>query len=79
MKKERGRPTGTGNNPFQLPTTLVGWCLFTCARYVRSSHSACRVSVHSGGSFRKNIFAFANFLSVKTRKVLKIAEKRGTI
>jgi hypothetical protein len=51
MKKSvEGRPERE-MNPFQLPTTLVGWCLFTCDRYARSSHSACRVSVHSGEPF----------------------------
>lgn len=71
MKKERGRPTGTGNNLFQLPTTLVGWCLFTCARYVRSSHSACRVSVHRGGSFRKNYICVRKFLISENSQSIK--------
>ena len=49
-KSVEGRPERE-INPFQLPTTLVGWCLFTCDCYDRSSHSACRVSVHSGEPF----------------------------
>jgi len=49
-KSVEGRPERE-MNPFQLPTTLVGWCLFTCDRYDRSSHSACRVSVHSSEPF----------------------------
>ena len=49
-KSVEGRPERE-INPFQLPTPLVGWCLFTCGHYDRSSHSACRVNVHSGEPF----------------------------
>ena len=51
MKKERGRPTGTGNKSVSVANHARRLGLLTCARYVRSSHSACRVSVHSGKPF----------------------------
>ena len=51
MKKERERPTGTGNKSVSVANHARRLGLFTCDRYGRSSHSACRVSVLSGEPF----------------------------
>lgn len=51
MKKERERPTGTGNKSVSVANHARRLGLFTCDRYGRSSHSACRVSVHCGEPF----------------------------
>nr|WP_314987689.1 hypothetical protein [uncultured Stomatobaculum sp.] len=51
MKKERERPTGTGNKSVSVANHARRLGLFTCNRYGRSSHSACRVSVRSGEPF----------------------------